>query len=256
MLPTNPLPSPPLSLPTPSTSPPLSLEVSHQPSLSNHSCCPHPLLWCGASRPSCWKESGARNGSFGAVGRLFLAIIVTQKSFFFITLICAIKNLKFLTSKSFFYSIHNSTIFQSSSKNYSMTHLIPKLLSRCRDTCWNFKCEWWSPTSIKNELNEEYIIWRTHRLIVLRFWVKMWRPTCIINSYLVHWFRSFRILGSHPNKWYQTQWFGIPCVKSFLDNVEVRRRASANGGVYRVGPHTWGGRMLKFQVRVMKSHIS
>ena len=46
------------------------------------------------------------------------------------------------------------------------------------------KYEWWSPTLVKNGLNEEYIIWRIHKLIALRFWVKMWHLARYCNLLL------------------------------------------------------------------------
>ena len=106
---TDPLPSPPQLLRIPSLllyRPLEPLEVSPQPSLSDHNRRSHLLLWRSAPYLSYWEESEAMNGFFGVGVTIFNHSCNSQKSFY-ISLIGVIKNLKFLTLKFFFCSIHN-----------------------------------------------------------------------------------------------------------------------------------------------------
>lgn len=62
-----------------------------------------------------------------------------------------------------------------------------------------------SPTLVKYEWSEEFIRVVTHKLNVLRLWVKMWRQILYVSCFLDPWSHA---LGSHclPNKWYQIIW--------------------------------------------------
>ena len=108
-LPTDPLPSPPLLPRIPSLllyRPLEPLEVSPQPSLSDHNRRSHLLLWRSAPYLSYWQESEAMNDFFGVSVTISNHSCNSQKSFS-ISSIGVIKNLKFLILKFFFCSIHN-----------------------------------------------------------------------------------------------------------------------------------------------------